>query len=179
MYTSIPDGQELIGACLRGNTTFERAGTLESTVHCAVSANGSSLKEITDPSFTDFEMKVTGACLGDNITFVRTGSLESAVPFAVSVNGSSLKESTAPSCMELIGAWLGDNTNFGRTGSLEGEVPFAARQKLSSLEEISDPSGTDFLATAELGPLSVHPNACVHGLHGNVESGQGPQASHL
>ena len=60
--------------------------------HCAVSANGSSFKENTDPPLTDFDMKVTGARLGGITVFVvRAGTLKRSMPFAVSVNGSSGK----------------------------------------------------------------------------------------
>ena len=41
---------ELTGAWLRDSTIFVRAGSLESAVPFAVSVNGSSFMEITDPS---------------------------------------------------------------------------------------------------------------------------------
>jgi len=45
---------ELTGAWLGDTTIFVRAGSLESSAPFAVSVNGSSFKEITNPSGTDF-----------------------------------------------------------------------------------------------------------------------------
>ena len=44
----------LIGACLRNNTIFMHAGSLESAVPFAVSVNGGSFEVITRPSSADF-----------------------------------------------------------------------------------------------------------------------------
>ena len=56
---------ELTGAWLRNNTVFVHAGSLESAASLAVSVNGGSYKEITDPSSTDFLSDVGVSACGE------------------------------------------------------------------------------------------------------------------
>jgi len=59
---------ELTGAWLGDRTIFVRAGSLESAAPFAVSVNGSSFKELTDPSGTDF-LSVEGLSVRGEVTY--------------------------------------------------------------------------------------------------------------